>query len=63
MYKSGYIQGLNQLLAVGETLVVAIGSGYFTGSIMSTTASKGADEYEDGVWWEGPYFEVEAHEA
>lgn len=59
----GYVQGFHQLMAVGGTLIVAIGSGYLTGSIMSKTVSKAPDEYEDGVWWEGPYFDEEAHEA
>jgi len=52
----GMLQCIRQLSAVGITLAVSMISGSFTGSIMRSTGSSPVD-YEDGVWWEGDYFE------
>jgi ammonium transporter Rh len=60
----GSNQGMRQLMAVGGTLVIAVGSGYLTGTIMKKSATTEApDEYDDSVWWEGEYFEHDKHEA
>jgi ammonium transporter Rh len=54
-----FSQCVRQFLGVVSTIVVAVGSGYFTGTVMTKTAIAGEvpDEYDDGVWWEGEYFE------
>ena len=55
------VQVVRQLAGVGVTLVVSIVSGTFTGAVMKNTKAasdgKTPDEYDDGVFWEGDYFE------
>ncbi|KAA8497287.1 Ammonium transporter Rh type B [Porphyridium purpureum] len=59
-------QCARQILAVACTVAIAIGSGLLTGLVMAkSTGGKDADfePYDDAVWFEGPYFEVEAQHA
>jgi ammonium transporter Rh len=55
----GMFQFLFQILGVLGTILVAVTSGYGTGLVMMKYGSLEVkpDEYDDAVWWEGPYFE------
>lgn len=53
---TGMTQPFRQLAGVAITLILSLTSGYFTGVIMTGIGSS-AIEYDDGVWWEGEYFE------
>lgn len=55
-------QTSRQLMGVAMTLGISIASGAVTGGLMTKvkpTSYSGAtpDEYDDGVWWEGDYFQ------
>ena len=51
-------QCIRQFIAVACTISFAIGSGYFTGIVMNMVADTSPpDQYDDGIWWEGEYFE------
>ena len=54
-------QGLHQFMGVAGTLVASIVSGWVTGNVMKSYAVEDSEEYEDGIWWEGEYFEAEEH--
>jgi Na+/H+ antiporter NhaC len=58
----GFWQCVCQFLGVVCTLAMAVGSGYVTGLVMMKMAHDGADEYDDGVWWEGEYFDEKEEE-
>jgi len=52
-------QMARQLVAVVSTVVMALLSGYATGLVMvQGPANVAMDEYEDAIWWEGEYFDV-----
>ena len=53
---TGMPQFFRQLVGVVITLFVSMTSGYFTGLVM-TGIGPSPVEYDDGVWWEGEYFE------
>ena len=53
---TGMPQFFRQLVGVAITLFVSMTSGYFTGLVM-TGIGPSPVEYDDGVWWEGEYFE------
>jgi hypothetical protein len=52
------------ILGVASTIVIAAGSGYCNGTVMTKTVvvCKVPNEYDSGVWWEGEYFEDEEKE-
>lgn len=54
----GMFQFLFQILGVLGTILIAAVSGYGTGLVMVKYGSLETkpDEYDDAVWWEGPYF-------
>lgn len=52
-----FSQCVRQVLGVVCTMVIAIASGLLTGTVMSNMADGVPDEYDDGAWWEGEYFE------
>lgn len=54
-------QGLHQFMGVAGTLVASIVSGWVTGNVMKSYAVEDSEEYDDGIWWEGEYFEAEEH--
>jgi len=54
---SGFWQCLRQFVAVVCTIAFAVGSGSFTGTVMKKADDDTPDQYDDGVWWEGEYFE------
>lgn len=58
----GFGQCVRQLFAVASCLLVASGSGYLSGMIMkkSVDPSDYPDEYDDGLWWEGEYFDAKS---
>ena len=46
-----------QFMAVICCVVVAVISGYITGKVMVFVKAKGeTDDYDDALWWTGPYF-------
>jgi len=56
----GFGQCIRQIMGVISTLLIASGSGYLTGMIMKKVGDITEDspgEYDDGLWWEGEYFE------
>lgn len=56
----GFGQCIRQFMAVISTVLIAGGSGYLTGMLMKKSVADSTDapdEYDDGVWWEGEYFE------
>lgn len=57
-YSTGW-QCLRQFMGVVCTIVMAIGTGYVTGMVMKKADTTTPDQYLDGVWWEGEYFEEE----
>lgn len=52
-------QSMGQLFAVLLTVIIASLSGFLTGTIMKKIAPAMDDEkgYDDGIWWEGEYFD------
>jgi ammonium transporter Rh len=56
---SGLSQCIRQFLGVVFTVITAVATGHITGIAMKLTASDDPEEYDDGVWWEGEYFERE----
>jgi ammonium transporter Rh len=60
-YSAGW-QCLRQFMGVVSTIVIAILSGYFTGTVMKKADESTPDQYFDGIWWEGEYFEKEEKE-
>jgi ammonium transporter Rh len=68
-YGTGFGQCTRQVAGVFCTLLVSVGSGYATGKAMTSEAVASElegggkpDEYDDGVWWEGEYFEKAVEE-
>jgi hypothetical protein len=47
-------------LGVASTIAVAVVSGYITGTIMKKSSDSTVDQYVDGIWWEGEYFEEDS---
>jgi hypothetical protein len=47
-------------LGVVSTIAVAVVSGYITGTIMKKSSDSTFDQYFDGIWWEGEYFEEDS---
>ncbi len=58
-YSAGF-QCLSQFLGVVSTIAVAVVSGYITGTIMKKSSDSTFDQYFDGIWWEGEYFEEDS---
>lgn len=59
----GFLQCVCQFFAVVFCIAAAVVSGYYTGVVMKMAAPGDADEYDDGIWWEGEYFEEAEKEA
>lgn len=57
-YSAGF-QCLSQFLGVVSTIAIAIVSGCLTGIVMKKSSASTFDQYVDGIWWEGEYFEEE----
>lgn len=58
----GFWQCICQLLGVVCTIAMVIGSGYLTGLVMVKLSHGDPDQYDDGLWWEGGYFEEEEND-
>lgn len=58
----GFWQCVCQFLGVVCTIAMAIGSGYVTGLVMVKMAHDDPDQYDDGLWWEGEYFDEKEEE-
>jgi hypothetical protein len=41
---------------------MAVGSGYVTGLVMMKMKHDDPDQYDDGLWWEGEYFDEKEEE-
>jgi ammonium transporter Rh len=59
----GFWQCVCQFLGVLCTIAIALGSGYVSGLVMMKMAQEDAEQYDDGLWWEGEYFEKEEKEV
>jgi hypothetical protein len=58
------VQVARQLVAVAATVAIAMITGYLTGKMMKKGAPMAVkDEFEDGVWWEGGYFDCKEMEV
>jgi ammonium transporter Rh len=58
------VQVARQLFAVAATVAIAMITGYLTGKMMKKGAPMAVkDEFEDGVWWEGGYFDCKEMEV
>jgi ammonium transporter Rh len=55
-------QCIRQFCAVLCTIAFAGTSGYFTGTVMKKADEQMPDQYDDGIWWEGEYFETDGKE-
>lgn len=53
---SVFSQMCRQALGVGITLAISCCTGLVTGVIMKKSTKETPDEYDDGEWWEGEYF-------
>jgi len=56
-YSAGW-QCLRQFMGVVSTIAIAVATGFFTGTVMKKVDKSTPDDYYDGIWWEGEYFEA-----
>lgn len=60
-YSAGW-QCLRQFMGVVSTIVMAVATGYVTGTVMKKVDPLTPDQYFDGIWWESEYYEEDEKE-